>query len=51
MAIKRKSDTLCRINSRIRLDQHKFIKAYAKKKKIGEGEAIRAIIDNYMMNV
>jgi len=40
-----------RINTRIREDQMKFIKSYAKKKKITEGEAHRALLDNYMMNV
>ena len=40
-----------RINTRIRVDQMNFIKAYAKKKRITEGEAHRALLDNYMMNV
>ena len=40
-----------RINTRIRADQMKFIKAYSKKHKITEGEAHRALLDNYMMNV
>lgn len=40
-----------RSNTRIRPDQMKFIKAYAKKRKITTADAFRAIIDNFMMNV
>lgn len=35
-----------RINSRIRPDQHKYIKALAKKNNWSEGDALRYIIDN-----
>lgn len=34
-----------RINSRIRPDQHKFIKSLAKKTKQTEGEVLRYLID------
>jgi hypothetical protein len=54
MAIKKKKKppvNMVRVNSRIRPDQYRFIKAYAKKMKVADGEAHRAIIDNFMMNV
>lgn len=37
-----------RVNTRIREDQKKFIKAEAKKKNLTEGEVFRLIIDSYM---
>lgn len=49
--IQKRVSPFVRINTRIRADQMKFIKAYAKKKRITEGEAHRALLDNYMMNV
>jgi hypothetical protein len=39
-----------RINTRIRADQNRFIKSYAKKLGVSEAEAHRAIIDNFMIN-
>lgn len=39
---------MTRINTRIRQDQHKFIKATAKKTNQTEGEVFRAIIDVIM---
>ena len=39
---------MARINTRIRLDQQKFVKALAKKGKLTEGEVFRAIIDERM---
>jgi len=49
--VKQRAQPFVRINTRIRADQMKFIKSYAKKMKITEGEAHRALLDNYMMNV
>lgn len=39
---------MARINTRIRPDQHKFIKAKAKQTKQTEGEIFRSIIDIIM---
>lgn len=39
---------MVRVNSRIRKDQHKFIKDYAKKNEIFEGEVHRNIIDYFI---
>jgi hypothetical protein len=36
---------MARINTRIRVDQQKYIKAQAKKLNLTEGEVLRAIID------
>ncbi len=38
---------MARINTRIRPDQHKYIKALAKKENMTEGEIFRGIIDSY----
>jgi len=43
-------DTMQRINSRVRKDQFKSIRTEAKKKKVGEGEMHRIIIDYYFSN-
>jgi hypothetical protein len=43
-----KKEILTRINSRVRADQKKFLKAEAKRLKIGEGELHRKIVDFYM---
>lgn len=37
-----------RINTRVREDQKKFIKAEAKRKNLTEGEVFRLIIDSFM---
>ena len=39
-----------RVNSRIREDQFRFIKSYAAKRGLTDGEAMRVILDNYMIN-
>ncbi|MCK5017878.1 MAG: hypothetical protein KAS32_12515 [Candidatus Peribacteraceae bacterium] len=39
---------MVRINTRIRHDQQKFIKARAKTRKLTEGEVFRAILDKEM---
>lgn len=39
---------MARINTRIRPDQHKYVKAAAKKYKLTEGEVFRSIIDAQM---
>lgn len=44
-----KQENLVRINSRIRKEQFKFVKELAKERKIGEGEAHRLIIDEFIM--
>lgn len=44
----KKIEPMTRINTRIRKDQHKFIKAKAKKTNQTEGEIFRAIIDIIM---
>lgn len=49
--MKKKIEELVRINSRVRPDQHKFIKKTAKRMKIGEGELHRIIIDDYKNNL
>jgi hypothetical protein len=41
----KKALPMARINTRIRVDQQKFIKAEAKKHNLTEGEVIRAMID------
>lgn len=43
-----KEETMVRINSRIFPGQHEFIKAEAKRLKIGEGELHRMIIQDYI---
>lgn len=43
-----KKEVMTRMNSRIRPDQKKFIKAEAKRLKIGEGDLHRKIVDFYM---
>jgi len=44
-------ETFVRINSRVRADQLKFVKTYAKSRGIGEGEAHRIILDEFMSNL
>lgn len=39
---------MARINTRIRQDQQKFIKAQAKAKNLTEGEVFRAILDKHI---
>jgi len=39
---------MVRINTRVRSDQHKFIKSLAKKSNITEGDLVRLMIDRYM---
>lgn len=46
--MKKQTTTYVRINSRVRKDQHAFIKKLAKQGKITEGEIHRMIIDEYM---
>lgn len=46
--IKKKVVPMARINTRIRQDQHKYIKDVAKKTKMTEGEVFRGIIDGHM---
>jgi len=43
-------NTLVRVYPGVRRDQKKFIKDEAKKKKVGEGEMHRIIIDYYIKN-
>jgi len=45
---KKKVVPMARINTRIRPDQHKYIKAVAKKTYSTEGEVFRSIIDVVM---
>ena len=45
-----KKEGMKRINSRVRKDQFNFIRVEAKKKKVGEGEMHRIIIDEYITN-
>ena len=44
----KKVDNLIRINSRVRVDQHQFVKTYAENADMGEGEVHRLIIDYFM---
>lgn len=39
---------MARINTRIRPEQHKYIKAMSKRHKLTEGEIFRSIIDAHM---
>ena len=39
---------MARINTRIRPEQHKYIKSLAKKHKLTEGEIFRSVIDAHM---
>ncbi len=41
---------MVRINTRIRPDQHKFIKELAKKRHESEGDAFRSMIDAYIFS-
>jgi hypothetical protein len=41
---------MTRINTRIKQEQHAYIKAVAKKRGCTEGEVFRAIINNEMTN-
>jgi len=52
MAVKLKLKQLpfVRMNSRVRIDQQKFIKSYARKMRLTDGEAHRQIIDRFMTN-
>ena len=49
-AIKLKPFPMARVNTRIRPDQQKYIKAEAKYRNATEGEVFRAIIDNAMQS-
>ena len=42
------SRSMIRINTRIKAEQHEFIKVEAKKREITEGEVLREIVDYYM---
>lgn len=44
----KKGETYTRISQRIMPSHHAFIKKYAKKNKISEGEALRTIISSFM---
>jgi hypothetical protein len=44
----REGKPMVRINTRIREEQQKFIKAEAKKNKLTEGDVLRLIIDFYI---
>lgn len=44
----RKAKPMPRINTRIRVDQQKYVKTRAKKEMLTEGEVFRDIIDNHM---
>jgi hypothetical protein len=48
---KNQKDNFIRINSRVRKDQIKFIKDFAKKNNLGEGETHRLIIDDFMSKI
>jgi len=43
-----KKEALVRINSRIRVDQHKYAKELAEKRGVPEGEIHREIFDYYI---
>lgn len=45
-----KQEALKRINSRIEPSQFKFIKNYAKKNEMTEGEALRSILESFINN-
>jgi len=47
----RKTEPFVRINSRVRADQLKFVKTYAKARKIGEGQAHRDILDSFILSI
>ena len=47
--MKNKEIRTVRINSRVRPEQKDFIKLYAKKSKLSEGETHRLIIDAFMV--
>jgi hypothetical protein len=46
--MEKRQQPMVRVNTRIRVEQDKFIKAKAKRENLTEGEAIRLIIDSYM---
>jgi len=46
--MKKQSKPMVRINTRIRVDQSKYIKSMAKKENLTEGDVLRAIIDESM---
>jgi hypothetical protein len=48
--MKEKKETLVRINTRIPKEQFVFIKNYAKKNDMGEGEVHRMILDRFMID-
>jgi len=48
--MKKKATAMPRMNSRVRVDQQKFIRTLAKKDKKTHGELIREIIDYYIKN-
>lgn len=48
--MKLKREKMPRINTRVRTDQQKFVKDYAKEHKMTEGEAHRFIIDIFIKN-
>lgn len=45
---KNQKETFVRINSRVTVAQMKFVKSFAKSKGIGEGEAHRRILEEFM---
>ena len=44
----KKKEKTIRLNSRVRTDQFKYIKALANKKNSGDAETLRLIIDYYI---
>jgi hypothetical protein len=48
MKKEKKKETFVRINTRITSVQHKFIKEFAKKNEMTEGEATRFIISDFI---
>lgn len=46
--MKKKPEPMPRFNTRIRLDQQKYIKAQAKKQNVTEGDVLRMIIDYHI---
>lgn len=42
---------MVRINTRIRRDQHNYIKKYAVKENLTEGEFFRRIVDHYIEDI
>lgn len=45
-----KSKAMFRINTRITMDQNRYIKRLASARKKTEGEILRSIIDKYIIN-